>query len=268
MEKMVHLKLIGDTEFTIRNLICDISWAIIIMLFGYLVVFGTRTLSLFVDFRAMPWITGKVINSKVVERTLYEEVIRERNSYSESYEEQRKIVRILSKDFDNQIEEIRRKQELILQTQTELNNANSEISTLQEKLAISESQKLSESTQKSVVELQLDETKSKLEEFREKLSIEKNLTDSYLNLFFEKENLKFWKLSGLMPPTVISKVKELKSKGIWQIFNSVLNFTKSVGLVNVAEQNKMREVGILLDSPRTTLSAMGRFIEANKDHFE
>ena len=93
-EKIHLLSNIGNREFSWQNLVYDILCALGITISGYIIVLGTRSLSLFVDFRAMPWITGKIISREVVERKIHENVVKERDEYSEKYEEQRRNVSI------------------------------------------------------------------------------------------------------------------------------------------------------------------------------
>src|SRR5690554_8145893 len=81
------------------------------MIIGYLVILLTRSISIFVEYSVMPWLTKKIINKNTVLKTDYDKVVSERDDYFEKYESERKRVREFSADYEQQInlyEELRR----------------------------------------------------------------------------------------------------------------------------------------------------------------
>lgn len=127
-QKIIYLREIGSREFSIGEILKDILCAIFFVVIGYLIVLATRTLSMWIEFRLMPMITKKIVSENLVMRTEYDEVVKERNEYSEKYEEQRKAVRLMSKDYDFLNEEANNKNTQINQFQTEITTLNNSVS--------------------------------------------------------------------------------------------------------------------------------------------
>lgn len=108
-----------------KELGCNIVIALLLMLLGYLMLFLTRAFTTWFDFTLMPWITGKIISSKVVQKELYDEVSKERNEYAEMYEEQRKLVRNSSKEFDQISKNFQDQSNMVAKQTKEINELNS-----------------------------------------------------------------------------------------------------------------------------------------------
>ncbi|MCT2562090.1 hypothetical protein [Chryseobacterium herbae] len=99
----------------------NIGITLSIILIGYLLVISVRTLSTFIEFKIMPWITQKVISDKVVFKEEYDNIKDDRDQYSERYEIQRQKVRELSSDFDTISENYKMQGHLVVQQTTKIN---------------------------------------------------------------------------------------------------------------------------------------------------
>ena len=108
-DKISFIKNYSIVNLTFWKITYDIAQAIFLMLLGYLIIIGTRSLVLWIEFGLMPSITGRIVNKDVVRRTEYNDVVKEREQYFDQYEEQRKNVRIFSKTIDEQTEQIKQK---------------------------------------------------------------------------------------------------------------------------------------------------------------
>ncbi|MCI9845178.1 hypothetical protein [Flavobacterium pectinovorum] len=236
--KVLLIKNLAEYELTTKNITYDIFYAIIIFLCGYFIIVGTRTLSMLIEFRIMPFITGKIINKNVVLKSTHDETVLERDEYSEKYEEQRKNVRLLSKNYDEQIEQIKTKD-------IELADTMASVSSLTKKLNSSE--RKVENTQN-----ELEKSKIKLQQLELETENQKNESEFFLDnlqeyssLFFNEENLLFWNSPNKFPTIIINKVIELKKANKWKQFLEVANYLENGGTISPNRINEIEEFEII-----------------------
>lgn len=265
-EKIAILSSLGNKEFGTRNIVYDIVTAIFIMLIGYGIVMATRTLSLAVDFRFMPWITGKIINSKVVERSVHEKVVQERDEYSEKYEEQRKNVRNLSKDYDKQTDQIDEKNKLLNTNTDDISDFKKEITSLGDTLSI-------EKRLTTKLKLDNDGLKTGLETLKTKLNSAENQNEVYsgninnlLNVLLDSNSFKFRTMEDI-PPVLIKKINNLQSSGDWQKFKQYYNFEMRGGSIGSDTVNRMQELGLANKDKNEKLTPLGTLLGAYEHLF-
>ena len=241
----VLLKLI-DREFTRGNLLCDIFWAIVITIIGYLIVVGTRALSLLIEFKIMPWITGKIVDKNVVLKTTHDSIVLERDEYAEKYEEQRKNVRLLSRDFDAQTEENKNKDATLIANTAAINDLT--INTQRQDREIANLNTQNNNLKNEIASVQ---------KTNKTLTLLNNdyMTDIDLHnkLFFQDED--YWKVKDNFPPIVLNKVKELKKDEKWDMFKTVLNFYRHGGSISGIATQTMEDYGLL----RTDVNGVDKF---------
>jgi hypothetical protein len=261
-DKLVTIEILIAAEFTWVNIIEDISWALGITLISYMVIVLTRTLSLFIEFKVMPWITGKIVSKNVVLKSVYDEVVSERDEYSEKYEEQRKNVRLLSKNFDEQVEQIKEKDTDIIDKTNKVSKLNQNIEAERQKLQNSESELQSFKAKGAQLQASLDITQQNLDNSLADLK-------QFGTLFFEGDNKLFWDSIDRFPPIVLNKVSELKSMGKWTTFLSVGKFIESGGSIDGAALTEMAEFGLVSEKySRERLTALGEIIWNFRSKFD
>ena len=260
-EKVAILTLIAKKEFGGWNLFCDVITAIIVMLIGYGIVMSTRTLSLAIDFRFMPWITGKVISKNVVERVVHEEVVRERDEYSEKYEEQRKSVRTFSKDYDDQAEQIQEKNTYINLQQgqiAELQKANADLET---NLSTQNANIRSLKEEKSKIQEDYKRVSATLQNESKRLEINEENVQNLLSVLIP--NGSFTSGERLRIPTTIMKLADkIKIEGNWHALIIYLDFEKRGGSIGGEVITKMKSYGIAGNDDRGRITPLGKIFAA------
>lgn len=93
-------KYLSEQSFWLELLI-NVGLTIIFMILGYLLVAGTKVLSVWIDYKVMPYFTNKVTSDKIVPREDYEKAVDERQNYFKRYEEERNSVRRISDNYDD-----------------------------------------------------------------------------------------------------------------------------------------------------------------------
>jgi len=260
-EKLATLRLIGTKEFGDYRLLFDIGLAIFIMLIGYLVIMGTRTLSLAIEFRFMPWITGKIISKNVVERSVHEEVVKERDEYSEKYEEQRKSVRTFSKDYDSQALQIQTKNESIIFQQTQIASLQASNSDLENNLQSERStnRSLKDANERLNTELQVTETLLNSE--KKDLEVSNEQIESLLKMLMSHTVLST--INDVpIPKAVFIKFEELRDAGEWANFKSYVSFEQEGGTINSSILTRMQELGIASKGKRERMTPLGKYLAA------
>jgi len=244
-QKLNYLVYIANKEFSICSLICDILIATIFTIVGYGIVIGTRSLSLWIEFGLMPSITEKVIDKKVVLREDHIAVVNERDEYSEKYEEQRKNVRQLSKDYDLQTNQISEKdkiqlelndQILELQKQVQVENDKNLKQAKKSKDILNDNINLTEeinilSNQKLVLEKQLYSATSDLEDFG--------------SLFFDIQSDIYFDNIYKFPTPILIKASEIFKKNLWPEFMEVGKFITKSGTLDYSYFEKLNELGLV-----------------------
>jgi len=258
-EKIAILSLIAKKEFGGWAIFCDVATAIIIMLIGYGIVMATRTLSLAIDFRFMPWITGKVISKNVVERTVHEEIVRERDEYSEKYEEQRKLVRSFSKDYDNQSEQIQIKNDSINLQQSQIASLQKSNSDLENNLQAERLtfRNLKNDNEQLKVDLELTETLLNSEKKDVQLANEQ--INNLLNMLLDPKVLASIK-EVPAPEAILLKVHELRDMGEWINFKKFVAFEKNGGSIDTNILTRMQELGLASKNSRERITPLGKYL--------
>jgi ABC-type transporter Mla subunit MlaD len=232
------------------------------MFIGYLVIVGTRSLVMWVEFWLMPLITGKIVNKNVVRKSEFDEVVKEREEYFDQYEEQRKNVRYFSKTIDDQTEQIKQKDINFLEQTNTINKNQKDLEFLNRQLDNLKTenktniQKISEiNTALKTLE---NDNATKIEQIRK-----------YRNLFSSSENEPFYSSFDKFPPEVLNKVKELKDKNKWETFKYVGNFFTKGGSMGGETLTEMIELGISFDrDTREDFTPLGEIIWKYRNLFE
>ncbi|WP_131535511.1 coiled-coil domain-containing protein [Pedobacter nototheniae] len=260
-EKVATLRLIANAEFGGWSLVHDIITAVIIMLIGYGIVMATRTLSLTIDFRFMPWITGKVINKKVVERSVHEDVVKERDEYSEKYEDQRKLVRSFSKDYDAQSEQIQSKNDSINFQQDQIASLQNSNAELENNLQTERSTTRTLRDSNEQIKTELDITESILASEKNALEISNDQIESLLKMLLSPNVLA--SIPDMpIPISILDKVKDLKDAGEWANFQKYISFEENGGSMNSSILTRMQALGIASMDRRERMTPLGKYLAA------
>lgn len=237
-DKITFIKSYIDNNFSLSLFAWNILQAAIFMFIGYLVIVGTRSLVMWVEYWLMPSITRKIVNKNVVRKSEFDEVVKEREEYFDQYEEQRKNVRIFSKTIDEQTEQIKLKDVNFIEQNTIISVTQKELELKKKELDILKSEKQTDSQL-------LNENKISLQTLQSDNDTAIKHLQEFRNLFFSSENETFFNNTNKFPPEVIHKVKELKEKDRWEIFNKVGFFITNGGQIGRDQLEEMVQLGIL-----------------------
>lgn len=232
------------------------------MFFGYLIIVGTRSLVMWVEFGLMPMITGKIVNKNVVRKSEYDDVVKEREEYFDQYEEQRKNVRLLSKTIDDQTEQLKQKDKNLLEQSITISKTIKELDVTKRKLDT-----LDTSYQKKTHEIELlTET---LNELKSENKVKIKQIENYSNIFFHPISKSFFTSPDKFPPLITAKVAELKKNNKWNTFLSVGNFFENGGSIGGNVLTEMIEKEIAFErGSREDLTAIGKIIWKYRNVFE
>lgn len=266
-EKIAILRAISNENFTVRNLFNDVVTALGVMLIGYFVIIGTRMLSVLIEHRIMPFLTGKAVSKLVVDKSVYEVVETERKEYFEKYEEQRRKVREYSADIDTQSVQIQEKNNSIIELNKTLIDYNLQIDKNREK-------EVNLTDNISRLDGELINLKTNYNQIKEKHSIEEkrnilyaNTISEYSNIFFSDANRPYFTSLSKFPSSIVLKAHELHTKGKWSMFISVANFLNRGGSVMPDAINEMASLGFLSDKPNRTLTPVGSILSEFRSLF-
>lgn len=262
-DKVKLLKNLGAAEFTWSKIKVDLAWAALLTILGYFLIIAVRTLSLFIEHKAMPFITNIIVSKNVVLKDLYNEVAEERDKYAEQYEEQRKNVRQLSKDFDTQTEQISQKDAIIIDNTTLINSKDDLLTKLRlenaetiEKL----NHVLDDNRNLSQLNERLESDISDLEEIREK----QQKTIETINEMFHDTS--FWLANNNFPPKITELVKVLKSENLWESFKTFHSFMFNGGNIHSIHLDKFEKYELITQNP-LKLTLLGSIIGEYKEVF-
>lgn len=261
-DKIRIIKGYAENNLTFKILMYNVFLAVFFMFIGYLVVLGTRSLVMWIEFGIMPYITGKIVNKKVVRKSEFDDVVKEREEYFDQYEEQRKNVRIFSKTIDEQTEQIKLKDENLIKQSS----------------AISKSLKELEISSKNLDNLKF-ENKTQIQKTNELNTSFNNLqkenetiikqVEIFKSLFFSQESESFYSTFDKFPPEILNKVKELKNENKWATFIHVGNFFKHGGSMGGEALTEMIEKGISFDrNSREEFTPIGAIIWHYRNIFD
>lgn len=239
-EKIEFIKNYVAQNITFHSFIWDIIQAVIYMFIGYLIVIGTRSLILWIEFGLMPFITGKIVNKNVVRRSEYEDVVKEREEYFDQYEEQRKNVRSFSKTIDEQNEQIKQKDKNLLEQSRKISDTVNELDITKVNLEKSH-QKVNDTSFK------LEQSNNSLEELQGNYDNKIIRLKKYEDLFLGKENEEFYVSMDKFPPEVLKKVQELKNTDKWNLFLTVASFYQNGGTIGGEAVTEMIQMDLAFD---------------------
>jgi len=258
--KVSLIRNLAEHELTMENVINDIVYASAISLLGYLIVIVTRSLSMAIEFRLMPFLTGKIINKNVVLKSTHDETVSERDEYAEKYEEQRKNVRLLSKNYDDQIEQIKNKDAELAKAMESISKITRDFNSSEEKL-----QNREHELKKSLNTV--SHLESETQKQKDNLTIILNDLTEFRNLFFNDKNRPFWNSLYKFPPLIIDKVKELKEANKWDKFLKVASFIEGGGTISATEIKEIEVFGIVVKGDGESfkkLTPVGEIIFKNR----
>lgn len=237
-QKISYLREIGTREFSIGELVNDILWTIFLVIVGYLIVLGTRTLSMWIEYNVMPLITKKIVSKNLVLRSEYDEVVKERDEYSDKYEDQRKTGRVLSKNYDELLEETNNKN-------TQITKFQSEITILNNKVAAEKSTANRFKTSFEALEKEKTELDSKYEKLLNNADVLHFENESFMDLYFGPENSKFYNDAIKFPSSVREKASELQHDRMWDLFLLVGKYLEEGGSISAQAISKMEDYEIV-----------------------
>lgn len=260
-DKISHIKTYSEINLTFLLFTLNVLQAILFMSLGYLIIVGTRSLVMWVEFGLMPYITRLIVNKNVVRKTEYDQVVKEREEYFDMYEEQRKNVRIFSKAIDEQTEQIKQKDQNLLEQSDKITKTIRELDVTKNTLTRNETE-ISNKT-KIVSELENSIENFKLEdEFKSKQLSE------FGTLFFGENSASYYSSPNQFPIEILQKVKELKDEKMWQIFLAVANFLTNGGTIGGESINEMMNKKLVVERGRhEELSAIGKIIWYHRNIF-
>lgn len=238
-QKVDYLSKLGAQEFTSNAVINDVLCALFFMLLGYLIVVGTRALSMWIEYNVMPIITKNIVSKNLVLRTEYDEVVKERDEYSDKYEEQRKNGRIQSKNYDELLEEANKKN-------TQINELQSDITTLNNNIAVEKSTANHFKTSFEALEKEKTELDNKYDKLLNNAVVLDSAKEDFMDLYFGTENLGFYTDSMKFPPSIREKANELKHDVMWDLFLRLGEYFEKGGSVSLDVMKKMEEYGIVI----------------------
>lgn len=252
-DKVTFIREYSATNLTFKLFMLDVLHAVFFMFLGYLIIVATRSLVLWVEFWLMPFITGKIVNKNVVQRSAYDEVVKEREEYFDQYEEQRKNVRIFSKTIDEQTEQIKQKDiDLLSQSETisdtvrQFDNTKSNL----EKKQVENKAQVDK----------INQLNNSLTELQKNNDLKITQVEMFDNLYND-ENKSFYDSQNKFPPTIINKVRELKNENLWRTFLSVGHFFENGGTMGGEALTQMIEKGIAFDrGSREDFTPIGKII--------
>ena len=253
-DKITFVRTYTHNNLTIRQITYNIFQAIFFMFIGYLIIVGTRSLVMWIEFGLMPIITDKIVNKNVVRKSEYDDVVKEREEYFDQYEEQRKNVRVFSKTIDEQTEQIKQKDENLLEQSNIITKTVKDLDATKKKLENSET-----SNRKNTHEIQLlTET---LNALKKENNVKIRQIENFENIFFSPESKYFFISPDKFPPVITDKVTELKKDGKWNAFLSLGFFFENGGSLGGQVLTEMIEIGLAFErESREDLTAIGKVI--------
>ncbi|WP_439553963.1 hypothetical protein [Flavobacterium macrobrachii] len=261
-DKITFVREYLENNLTFRMFMWDVFQSIILMFLGYLIIVGTRSLAMWVEFGLMPLITGKIVNKNVVRRSEYDDVVKEREEYFDQYEEQRKNVRAFSKTIDEQTEQIKIKDENLLEQSKTISQTVKELDLTKKKLEKSQSEH-----EKSINELKLANDTINTLKHEKETKIKQ--VDYFTNIFFSPESMSFFNSADKFPPIIIDKVTELKEVNKWQAFLSLGSFFENGGTIGGKTLTEMIEKDIAFErGSREEFTPIGKIIWKYRNVFE
>jgi hypothetical protein len=239
-DKIIFIKTYLESNLTLSLFAWNVTQAIFFMFVGYLVIVGTRSLVMWVEFWLMPFITGKIVNKNVVRKSEFDDVVKEREEYFDQYEEQRKNVRIFSKTIDEQTQQIKLKDENLLEQSIAISKSIEDLEITNKKLDNLKSEHKTQ-TQKT------NELSTSFDNLQKENVIKIKQLEIFKSLFFSQESKSFYSTIDKFPPEIIDKVNELKNENKWRTFKHVGNFFQKGGSMGGEQLSEMIEKGIAFE---------------------
>lgn len=253
-KKLLFIEAYIKENITLKILFHDFLYAGGAMIVGYLIVIATRSIVLALEYRIMPFLTGKIVSKNVVLKSQYDNAVKEREEYFDQYEEQRKNVRTFSKTIDAQILQIKQKDEAYLNKSVDYDKKVKDLEILNTRF-IDLDKKLKQS------EEELSSKELTIEELNVHKMILNNELSDYENLFLRSPNKEFYNTIEKFPPSIIEKVKELKKDDLWTDFIAVGSYYESGGSVGVKTIDLMVEKDIAFKyNSSTQFNTLGKII--------
>ena len=253
-KKLEFVKNYIVNNITWKSFLWDALQAMLYMFLGYLIVVLTRSIVLFIEYWLMPFITGKIVNKNVVRKTEYDEVVKEREQYFDQYEEQRNFVRNFSKTIDEQIEQIKQKDEDLLEQTNKISETIRKLDSTQRELESSEDA----SNKKG---RQIDKLKNSIESLEKEKDLYLENVKGYEHLHFNEENQKFYSTIEKFPPEILNKVQELKNDEKWDSFLHLGRFFEKGGSLGSEVLTEMISRGLAFEGEKgENLTPIGKII--------
>src|SRR5690606_2103839 len=169
-------------------------------------------------------------------------------------EEQRKHVRNFSKTIDEQTEQIKQKDEILLKQNETITETIDNLGNTKNKLAATENKPNENYKEIST----LKNTTAQLEKEHDYKS--KKL-DLYNKLFFDTENRRFYSTIDNFPLEVITKVNKLKEDNLIMEFLGIAKFIENGGMIGTESLDKMKQLGLAFEvGARPDLTPIGNII--------
>lgn len=261
-DKIALIKTYSDDHLTFLLFTYNILQAIVFMFLGYLIIVGTRGIVMWVEFGLMPYITKIIINKNVVRKVEYDQVVMEREEYFDQYEEQRKNVRIFSKTIDEQTEQIKQKDETLLEQSNTITKSIRELDMTKNTLTRCETENTNKTAEINNLQNSIDKL-NKENEFKTKQ------LSQFETLFFNPNSKSYYSSSDKFPVEILQKVKELKEENMWNMFLAVGNFLTNGGTIGGEAITQMVDKEIAIErGAHEELSTIGKIIWYYRNIFE
>jgi hypothetical protein len=239
-DKIVFIRNYATINLTFWVILSDVLHAIFLMLLGYSIIIATRSLVLYIEFGLMPYITGRIVNKDVVRRSEYDDVVKEREQYFDQYEEQRKNVRLFSKTIDEQTEQIKLKDDELINQSNSISETLKELNQIKNVLEQEQSKNRSHESKNDLLN-------TTLEKANKNNDLKTKQVQIFNDLFFTPENRPFYSSIDKFPPEIINKVKELKNENKWRTFLAVGNFFQNGGTIGGESITEMIQKNIAFE---------------------
>ncbi|WP_165749885.1 hypothetical protein [Cellulophaga sp. Z1A5H] len=237
-EKIIFLENYISENINLESFLLDILKSLAYMIFGYLIVLGTRALVLWVEFRLMPILTGRIVSKNVVRKIEYDDVVSEREQYFDQYEEQRENVRRFSRAIDEQTEQIRQKDQDFIAQNNLMNDRVKELGEIRSKLDASEKKYQLE----LLVRDKLEITDNKL---KKKLEIVENQVKKLRDIFLDGRDQEYYTAVINFPPEILRVVSDLKRENLWLNFLEIGNYFEKGGIMIPDDVIKLANKGLM-----------------------
>lgn len=240
-QKVEYIKNYISTQNILKEISINIAYSLIIIVIGYILIILTRSISTAVEFRIMPFLTQRIISEKVVFKEDFDKIKVERDDYAERYEEQRKQVRTLSKQYDEISEILTGKITLINDSTFEVANLSEQKEKLKSDVTHLELSNQELTGENAVLKTTTNKQADKINHLQKRV----DSSTFYIKELVNNETSNFWKDNSSLLPDVKSTVTKLLLDDKMKAFEEAYKYLKLGGSINVDVLEEMEELGLI-----------------------